>query len=115
MKPLKRKLTGKKGETLVESLLSVLLIALSLCMFFNLLTLSGRILSRGKKQEDRFRKTMSLLEAMEEDQSQEELVKSDSGEVRISIKSENGDTIFRGQVPVRVYYSHSMTAYEKEE
>ena len=51
---------------MAESLLAILLIALSVSMFFNVMILSGRIMDKAKKEEKQMRMAMALLERMEE-------------------------------------------------
>lgn len=104
----------KNGETLVESLLSVLVTALAVCMFFNFLAVSDQIMRKGEKIEDKFYKTMSLLEAMEVDQSGEELVKSSLGKVTVAVKSDSG-LVFQDEISVQVYYSDGLASYKWNE
>lgn len=114
MKSIRKMGKSRAGETLVESLLAVLVTALAVCMFLNFLAVSDRIMLKGERMEEQFSKTMSLLESMEEDQSGEELVKTRTGKVTVAVESE-GILVFQDQISVQVYYSDEAASYRLDE
>lgn len=59
------KLASSKGETMAESLCSILIIALATSMFLNFIVISGRIMDRAKEREKNMHEAVAFLEAME--------------------------------------------------
>ena len=111
-----RKLAMQRGETMAESLLAILLIALSVSMFFNVMILSGRIMDKAKKEEKQMRMAMALLERMEEDCSEEGLVKkNDFGKLKVSIHTGTGRLAAKEEFAVSIYDSKYGTVYRWEE
>ncbi len=113
---LKSKLKSSKGETMTESLFSMLMTALAVSMFLNFIIISGRIMDRAKERENHIRTAMTFMERMEEDSSEDgEVKKDDSGELNVSISSKSGKKIADEQFSVDVYYSPYGAAYQLEE
>ena len=111
-----RKLASQKGETMAESLLSLLLIALSVSMLLNAVILSGRIIDKAREKERRTHTAMAFLERLEEDWGEEGLVeKRDLGTLNISIKTEKGKLTAKEEFPVNVYDSPYGAVYRWEE
>lgn len=59
------KLASSKGETMAESLCSILIIALATSMFLNFIVISGRIMDGAKEREKNMHEAVAFLEAME--------------------------------------------------
>ena len=63
--PIFSKLASSKGETMAESLCSILIIALATSMFLNFIVISGRIMDRAKEREKNMHEAVAFLEAIE--------------------------------------------------
>ncbi|MCI8726498.1 MAG: hypothetical protein HFG66_10335 [Hungatella sp.] len=109
----KMKLTSEKGETMAESLFSILIIALATSMFLNFIIISGRIMDRAKEREKKIHTATAMLEEIEDDiwEEAEFIDKSEEEELIVSVKSKNGKTIAKDHFTVDVYYSPYGAVY----
>lgn len=109
---MKKKRKSNSGETLVESLASILLVALATAMFLSFTMAAGKLTGRAKKREERFYEAVSFLEGMGSEQGYE---KNDrcalSGILTVSIRSEHGRTNKTEQFSVLVYEDGGMVSY----
>lgn len=104
---------SSKGETMAESLCSILIIALSSSIFLNFVIISGRIMDRAKKREKAIHTATAFLETMEEDTYDDSIIeKRNSGELTVSIKAKSGRTITKEHFTVNVYYSPYGAVYK---
>lgn len=136
---MKKKRKSNSGETLVESLASILLIALATAMFLSFTMAAGKLTERAKKREERFYEAVSFLEGMEEISGEktfgeeaagaemdrekaaegidsgQEYEKNDRsvrpGTLTVSIQSEHGRIKKTEQFSVQVYEDGGMISY----
>lgn len=101
-----RKRKRNSGETMVETLASILLIALTTAMFLNFTIAAGRLTERTKKREERFYEAVSFLEGMEENRKS-----AMPGILTVSIQSEHGRRNETEQFSVQVYEDEGMVSY----
>lgn len=104
---------SSKGETMAESLCSILIMALSSSIFLNFVIISGRIMDRAREREKAIHTATAFLETMEEDAYDGSIIeKRGSGELTVSIKSKNGRTIAKEHFTVNVYHSPYGAIYK---
>ena len=96
---VKKKLLNKKGETLVEVLVSTLLVALSMLGLSTMINVSRNIMETSDKAIKNMYENMNAIEQ-----------KKDSEKVSISISSDFGTV----SIPVTVYVADDMASYELE-
>ena len=109
---MKKKRKSNSGETLVESLASILLIALATAVFLSFMIAAGKLTERAKNRETRFYEAVSFLEGMGSGQEYEKIDRSVlSGTLTVSIQSEHGRINETEQFPVQVYEDGGMVSY----
>lgn len=85
---------NKRGETLAESLLAILITALAASVFLSFAAISTNLI----------------------DKSDDQLVKSQEGcKLTVSVKRKGGGYRNVEELPVTVYYSDEIAAYQLEE
>lgn len=97
---VKKKLLNKKGETLVEVLVSTLLVALSMLGLSTMINVSRNIMETSDKAIKNMYENMNAIEQQ----------KKKSEKVSISISSDFGTV----SIPVTVYVADDMASYELE-
>ena len=97
---VKKKLLNKKGETLVEVLVSTLLVALSMLGLSTMINVSRNIMETSDKAIKNMYENMNAIEQK----------KKKSEKVSISISSDFGTV----SIPVTVYVADDMASYELE-
>ena len=97
---VKKKLLNKKGETLVEVLVSTLLVALSMLGLSTMINVSRNIMETSDKAIKNMYENMNAIEQQ----------KKKSEKVNISISSDFGTV----SIPVTVYVADDMASYELE-
>lgn len=100
---VKKKLLNKKGETLVEVLVSTLLVALSMLGLSTMINVSRNIMETSDKAIKNMYENMNAIE-----QQKDNIKKSEK--VSISISSDFGTV----SIPVTVYVADDMASYELE-
>lgn len=100
---VKKKLLNKKGETLVEVLVSTLLVALSMLGLSTMINVSRNIMETSDKAIKNMYENMNDIE-----QQKDDIKKSEK--VSISISSDFGTV----SIPVTVYVADDMASYELE-
>lgn len=100
---VKKKLLNKKGETLVEVLVSTLLVALSMLGLSTMINVSRNIMETSDKA------IKNMYENMNDIEQQKDNIKK-SEKVSISISSDFGTV----SIPVTVYVADDMASYELE-
>lgn len=100
---VKKKLLNKKGETLVEVLVSTLLVALSMLGLSTMINVSRNIMETSDKAIKNMYENMNAIE-----QQKDDIKKSEK--VSISISSDFGTV----SIPVTVYVADDMASYELE-
>lgn len=104
---------SSKGETMAESLCSILIIALSSSIFLNFIIISGRIMDRARETEKAIHTATAFLETMNEGIYDDGIInKSPLGELTVSIKAKNGRAITKEHFTVNIYYSPYGAAYK---
>lgn len=104
---------SSKGETMAESLCSILIIALSFSIFLNFVIISGRIMDRAREREKAIHTATAFLETMKEEVYDDGIIeKSNSEELTVSIKSKNGRTVTKEHFTVNVYHSPYGAVYK---
>lgn len=96
---VKKKLLNKKGETLVEVLVSTLLVALSMLGLSTMINVSRNIMETSDKAIKNMYENMNAIEQQKK-----------SEKVSISISSDFGTV----SIPVTVYVADDMASYELE-
>lgn len=96
---VKKKLLNKKGETLVEVLVSTLLVALSMLGLSTMINVSRNIMETSDKAIKNMYENMNDIEQQKK-----------SEKVSISISSDFGTV----SIPVTVYVADDMASYELE-
>ena len=97
---VKKKLLNKKGETLVEVLVSTLLVALSMLGLSTMINVSRNIMETSDKAIKNMYENMNVIQQQ----------KKKSEKVSISISSDFGTV----SIPVTVYVADDMASYELE-
>ena len=100
---VKKKLLNKKGETLVEVLVSTLLVALSMLGLSTMINVSRNIMETSDKAIKNMYENMNDIE-----QQKDDIKKSEK--VSVSISSDFGTV----SIPVTVYVADDMASYELE-
>lgn len=96
---VKKKLLNKKGETLVEVLVSTLLVALSMLGLSTMINVSRNIMETSDKAIKNMYENMNAIEQKKDDIKKSVSISSDFGTVSI---------------PVTVYVADDMASYELE-
>lgn len=104
---VKKKLLNKKGETLVEVLVSTLLVALSMLGLSTMINVSRNIMETSDKAIKNMYENMNAIE-QKKDSYDEDVTKPEK--VSISISSDFGTV----SIPVTVYVADDMASYELE-
>ena len=99
---VKKKLLNKKGETLVEVLVSTLLVALSMLGLSTMINVSRNIMETSDKAIKNMYENMNDIE-----QQKDNIKKSE----KVSISSSDFGTV---SIPVTVYVADDMASYELE-
>lgn len=105
MKKLFKKIKSKKGETLVEVLVGILIIAFAAALFAGMYSATGNINMIAREQDAALYSAVADLEQKKEDSS----AKKEGGNVQIT--DEGGNNI--GSVEVDVWSEDGMTSYKK--
>jgi len=115
MRKIRMKWNNNRGETRVESLAAILLIALSTSVFLSFTMNSGKLMEKRRREEKEFYAAMSFLERMDEEPAAERDSRTvSSGTLTVTIESETGVKRSRETFPVRVYEMDGMTSYQLE-
>lgn len=93
----------KKGETMAESLVSILIVALATSMFLNFALVSFRMNGKARESMEEFHDSITALESFQADVYHES---------EVTVIMECGDTEIREVFPVVVYYDGQMVSYE---
>ena len=111
-----KKMRKKNGETLVESLMAILLLVLAVSIFGGYILVSERLVDRSKEQKKRFYREVSYLESLKEQEVSEELLQ-ETGEavVTISVKKQGAGARTLERIPVILYYGEHMAVYEVQD
>lgn len=101
-----KKLRSKKGETLAEVLVGILIIAVSTSLFLGMVSVSSHINRSAREADIRFYRAMTHLECFE---TEEDSVDSQTGSLRVE-----GDGV-SGALKVRLFYGDGMASYRLDE
>lgn len=105
MRRLVKKIRSRKGETLAEILVSVLIVALSALLIASMFTAAGSINAAVKKLDENFYESVTQVESQSGT--------STSGTVHFQIEDEAGNE--EGDIQVDIYTDESknFSAYSK--
>ena len=103
-----RKLKNRRGETLAEVLVAILIVSVASAMFLSAISLSGRFNLRAKEADEHFYRAMSDLEAFSADGP--EVSGPLDGNLAVTVRLGSGNE-FEEQFSVRVCTGESMTVY----
>lgn len=98
-----KKLSSRKGETLAEVLVGILITAVSTSLFLGMVSVASHINLKAMEADRRFYRAMSLLECFE---TEEEAVESRTG----SLSVEGGGVSETFQV--EIFYGDDMMSYQ---
>lgn len=62
-----KKLRSRRGETLAETLVSIVILALSVSLLFVMLSASGKVSAASDGSENRFREALNAVEEQDQD------------------------------------------------
>ena len=103
MKKFLKKTTSRKGETLVELLVSILLIALSVALLLGMYQASGRINQTAREMDEKL--NQSVTEAGNRT--------GESQKGTVTFEFDEGVPDENGEIEVEIYSNESVTAYSK--
>ena len=113
---IRTKLMSKRGETLVESLLAILLIVLASAIFLGYTEVSRGMITRADNRRAMYVKEQSFMEEMTADQSGDGLVTASEGKIlRVSVKKASDAGWEMKEFPVTVYYGDNLAVYQLED
>ncbi len=109
-----KRLREKKGETLVECLMSILIVGLAVSIFAGCVMMSEHLVFRAKKHRERYYQEMSFLEALEQQEIPGDVVQ-ETGEAVLTISVKQRGDGYRKveELPIILYYGEHMAAYER--
>ncbi len=108
-------LKDRKGETLVEVLAGILIVAVSTDLFLSAAMVATSSVERSQDADQLFYQTMSKLERLETDSpDMENGVEKQEGEVVVRIVSDTGEEETE-KYKAQIYYSDSMAVWNVPE
>ena len=113
---IRTKLMSKRGETLVESLLGILLIVLTSTIFLGYVAVSRGMISRADNRRAMYEKERTFIEEMTVDEGEDGLVTASEGKIlRVSVKKASDTGWKRKEFPVTVYFGDNLAIYQLED
>lgn len=102
MNRIRKKLCGKAGESLVETLCAILIFALTSAGLYTMVVTAGNINAAARETERSFQEQLSIVERAEGP--------GEAGTVTITIRTAEGNT-HTAAIPVRVYRAGELHTY----
>lgn len=106
MNRIRKKLCGKAGESLVETLCAILIFALTSAGLYTMVMTAGNINAAARETERSFQEQLSIVEQAEGP--------GEADTVTMTIHKADG-TVHTVSVPVRVYRSGELHTYFRAE
>lgn len=116
-KQLVNKLKSRKGETLVEILVGILIIALAAAMFASMYHAAGAIDLKAREADSKFYDIVSELEKQEKPSEDKEVesYKENGGQIVVTVTDENGHITKWWNFDVDVWAADDMYSYKVKE
>lgn len=96
MKKIARKLRSRRGETLTEMLVSIVILGLSIAMMATMIITSTKITERSTAKDSEYRDQLSAAEAQDDSEST-------PGKGKVTITDKNGVSTSSVTVNVNIY------------
>ncbi len=97
MNRLTYKLKSRKGETLVESLASILIFTMSSIVMFSMVSSAGNINAKAKEMDQQIQTQLVAVE------KGDPASRTGTGEVTMTLVAKNGSTVEIAEVDVDIY------------